>query len=56
MIGSLFVDNIDDEEYNHRKLKGKRIMPTSTILRLKKMMYKRMTKRHASACGGKIYM
>ena len=31
-------------------------MSASTILRLKKMMDKRMTKRHASACGGKIYM
>lgn len=31
-------------------------MSTSAILRLKKMMDKRMTKRHASACGGKIYM
>lgn len=31
-------------------------MSISTILKLKKMMDKRMTKGHASACGGKILM
>ena len=36
----------------NKKMKGKRIMSASTILRLKKMMDKRMTKRHAPACGG----